>query len=178
MGKIKKILITITIVLAFLINTDILEAKENIFLEAEKQFLEEMHSHKYKATTDNKCDYRPSAIAYAFSIAEAWFWIDSKGKKSNNWTSLHPWGTYHYKRDWFSTTKNFLPWEVIRYYKNPKEWLIDFMYLYKYWYWCKIDLRHIHYYIYWNENIWWDHARHYLRLVEKKILEFNMLKNE
>lgn len=147
------------------------EDKEKMFIKAQKIFIEDMGHwlHKYQSTEKNKCKYNIASVAYGFAWQESTlgsFWMSLTTK---NWTSLHPWGSYYYKwkPNWGKTCK----WECLRNYKTVMQWLVDFMYLYKYWYGCNVDQEHINYYILGNKPTN-EHTKEYRKNLLKRIEYF------
>lgn len=130
---------------------------ESIFLEEQNISYE---------TMINKCKYPLWKISRAFGQMESGncsFWASIE---SNNCWSLHPWWTkqLRWKANKYWWTKSFW-WERLNLYGRMTAADYDFMATYYYSYWCKIDLNHIHYYIYWKNKSTksWNHARQYYK---------------
>jgi len=95
---------------------------------------------------NTKCSVPLYKIAYWFWVLESGlckFWLSVKSK--NCWSLHHtPKSVYYNRRNW----KSYLhKTEPLRIYSRNTAWAYDFMFLYYYAYWCKIDLHHIKYYI-------------------------------
>lgn len=112
-------------------------SRDEFFLKVEEKFVEDMYDdlHTKDYTASNKCrNYRISSIAYGFASVEHWNWDSNMAKITNNITSLKEsrwWYQYMWKKEYWKYN-----WYVI--YPNKFEAILDFMHLYKYWYWCII----------------------------------------
>lgn len=146
--------------------------KEQLFILSQEYFLQDMANwlHKYEATSKNKCSYNIASIAYWFAKMESSVWSFGMSIYTHNWTSLHPWGRYYYKWDWKSKS---CKGECLRNYKTVEKGLVDFMYLYKYGYWCQIKEGHIRYFIYWG--MWWKYTQKQIN--HSKAYFDNLVKN-
>lgn len=124
------------------------------YYTAQKNFIADLPKHEHKATADNRCQtinpdtgkpFSLAAIVFAFDYNESKNGTEGQSKKTNNWSSLHPNGSYYYKWDGKSRSESSEP---LRIYKTPEDGMIDTMYLLKYAYGCKLEWNYIAYYIY------------------------------
>jgi len=124
------------------------------YYTAQKNFISDMHLHDHESTDKNKCatinpdTWKPfslAAIVFAFDYNESKNGTEGQSIRTNNWSSLHPKGSYYYKWDGKSQSVSSEP---LRIYKTPEDGMADTMYLLKYAYGCNLDWDHVAYYIY------------------------------
>lgn len=123
---------------------------QEMFLQAEISFRKDIDTNKQKhiLTPANKCKYHLSSIAYWFAVVESWLWKGKLAKKRNNRFSVKKWSwkyTYKWiKNRWKTKKTGYL------HYPNPYYATLDFMYLYKYWYSCKLWIKSVSWYKLWR----------------------------
>lgn len=158
----KTIYIFIAIISVYLLNIVFGECYQDycweddnmMLIAAEKEFRKQMEQweHDHDLKKSNLCQYHLSSIAYWFAIVESSMWDSKVSDKTNNRFSMRQWsGKYQYQRQ---SERGKLKWS--RYMKYPTPFLsaMDFMYLYKYAYYCKLSMVNISMYKVWNKK--WD----------------------
>lgn len=112
---------------------------EEMFIQNELKFIEDMYAGKHapqKEAKNNKCPFHISSIAYWFAVVESSTWKSKFAQETNNWHSVKKWSwkyRYNWKQEYWIT-----PWTNYLKYPDPFLSTLDLMYLYKYWYRCKL----------------------------------------
>lgn len=170
----KTLILFFTITLLYLFNITLAqcfdwlcwESNEELFVQSELKFIKDMYNGNHapqKESRENDCPYHISSIAYWFAVIESWVWKWKMAQDTNNWYSVKKWsGKYRYNR---KEEYGYLPASKYLIYENVMQSTLDFMYLIKYWYNCKLSRPNVYRYKMWAYVDDENSARYYRNLI-------------
>lgn len=136
-----------------------------MLIAAEQEFRQNMDDgkHEYDLKQENMCPYHLSSIAYWFAVVESWLWWSNVAHKTNNRFSMKIGsGKYQYVRQ---DERGKMKYGKYMKYPSPFLSTVDFMYLFKYAYYCKLSMVNISMYKLWTVKNDANTQRYYNSLI-------------